>query len=89
MNVNIMMIRLYLAIWVVLVGMVIGLALYRLLLTNGHFTVLHVRRSELPLVPGEVSYAQRLDRIDWWGKILTVAALAYGLAMAVGFLYFL
>jgi len=86
MNVN--LVRLYLAIWVVLVGMVIMLALYRLLLTKGHFTVLHVRRSELPLVPGAVTYARTLDRIDWWGKTLTVAALAYGLAFAVGFLFF-
>ena len=83
------MMKFLVTIWLVLAGMVIVLALYRNLLAKGHFTVLHVRRSEMSLVPGEAAYAQRLDRLDWWGKALTFATVIYGFALAVGCLYFI
>jgi hypothetical protein len=74
-------------LWAVLASVVLLLALYRNLLSKGHFTTLHVRASELPLVPGEAAYAHRLDRIDRWGKILTTTAVVYGLVLALAYLY--
>jgi hypothetical protein len=79
--------QLYAMSWAVLAGIVLVLALYRNLLSKGHFTVLHVRRSELPMVPGEAAYAERLNRIDRWGKVLTTAVLIYGIALATLFVY--
>jgi hypothetical protein len=74
-------------VWVVLAGVVGLLALYRKLLSDGHYNVLHLRRSELPLVPREMAYGWRLDRIDRWGKILTWVASIYGFALLLYYLY--
>jgi hypothetical protein len=79
--------KLYFAAWAVLIGFVVALALYRKFLTDGHYTVLHVRRSELPQVPVEFAYAQRLARIDRWGKFLTWVAFTYGVALSVLYVY--
>ena len=77
----------FVSVWAVLAAGVIVLALYRLTVDKNDYTVLHVRRSELSLIPQQVLRAEKLDIIDRWGKILTVVAIAYGLAIAVGYLY--
>jgi hypothetical protein len=43
--------------------------------------------SELPLVPGQEELAHRLDSVDFWGKALTAASVAYGLVLVTVFLY--
>jgi len=48
---------------------------------------LHLRESELPLVPHQEEYAHRLDTIDFWGKVLTVASVSYGLLLVALFVY--
>ena len=73
--------------WVLMVTVVLLLALYRMLVTRGSYTVLHVRRSELSLIPQQIMQDQRLDRIDWWGQLMTVVALASGLAITGIYLY--
>ena len=79
--------KLYFVAWAMLTGFVAALALYRKFLTDGHYTVLHVRRSELPQVPVEFSYAQKLARIDRWGKCLTWIAFTYGVVLLVLYAY--
>ena len=74
--------------WVALVATVLLLALYRLAITRGAWTVLHVRRSELSLIPQQVLHEHRLERIDFWGQALTVAAVVLGLLLACVYLYF-
>jgi hypothetical protein len=73
--------------WAALVAIVLLLALYRLLYTRGMYTVLHVRRSELSLIPEQILHDRRLERIDNWGQILTVDALIFGLLLAIVYLY--
>ena len=73
--------------WVLVVTVVLLLAAYRMLVTRGSYTVLHVRRSELSLIPQQIMQDQRLDRIDWWGQVMTVVALASGLVIAGIYLY--
>ena len=73
--------------WIALVAVVLVLALYRLVIARGFYTLLHVRRSELSLIPGQIRHDHRLERIDFWGQILTVAALLLGLLLALIYLY--
>ena len=73
--------------WILLVTVVLLLALYRLMITRGDYTVLHVRRSELSLIPEQIMQDRRLNRVDLWGQLLTVLALFVGLALAAIYLY--
>ena len=73
--------------WLGLVAIVLLLALYRLVFTRGFYTVLHVRRSELSLIPEQILHDRRLERIDFWGQILTVVALIFGLLLGTIYMY--
>ena len=73
--------------WATLTAGVIALAIYRKVLVRGECDVLHLRESELPLVPRQEEFAQRLDRLDYWGKVLTVASVSYGILLGALFLY--
>ena len=73
--------------WTALVAIVLLLALYRLLITRGMFTVLHVRRSELSLMADQTLQDRRLERIDFWGQTLTVVAFIVGMLLAIVYLY--
>jgi hypothetical protein len=73
--------------WAALTAGVIALAIYRKVLARGECDVLHLRESELPLVPHQEEFAQRLDRLDFWGKVLTVASVSYGFLLGALFLY--
>ena len=73
--------------WLALVATVLLLALYRLVVTRGLYTVLHVRRSELSLIPDQIVNDHRLQRIDFWGQMLTVAAVLLGLLLALMYLH--
>ena len=73
--------------WILLVTVVLLLALYRLVITWGDYTVLHVRRSELSLIPEQIMHDRRLKHVDLWGQLLTVLALIFGLALAAMYLY--
>ena len=74
--------------WIVLVTVVLLLALYRLMIIRGdYYTVLHVRSSELSLIPEQIMHDRRLRSVDLWGQLLTVVALIIGLALAAVYLY--
>ena len=73
--------------WVVLTAGVLALAIYRKLVARGECDVIHLRESELPLVPAQEAFAHRLDTVDFWGKALTAASVAYGLVLVAVFLY--
>ena len=66
--------------------MVIGLALYRKLVSGGELDVLHVREAEAALIPRQEFRARRLDWIDHWGKLTTVTTVAFGFLIAVVYL---
>jgi hypothetical protein len=78
----------YIAIWCVCALAVLGLALYRKILTfHGDDEFLHLAAGEERLIPQQVALAHRLDVIDRWGKALTVFTAGAGLAIAAVFLY--
>ena len=69
------------AIWLVLVSVVLLLAMSRLVMPWGKYTVLHVRRSEMSMIPAQVREHHRLNRIDFWGQLLTASAFILGLLL--------
>jgi hypothetical protein len=74
--------------WIVLVTVVLLLALYRLMIIRGdYYTVLHVRSSELSLIPEQIIHDHRLRTVDLWGQLLTVVSLIIGLALGAVYLY--
>ena len=77
----------FVAIWALLASGVLLLAFYRLAVDKREYTILHVRRSEVSMIPEQVLRSERLGTIDRWGKILTGAVVVYGLALAVGYVY--
>jgi len=73
--------------WVAVTAGVIVLATYRKVLSREECDVLHLRESEMPLVPQQEELAHRLEKVDFWGKVLTIASVAYGLVLGALLLY--
>ena len=70
-------------LWAVLAAVVIGLAIYRKLLSRGELDIVHIRDSEAALIPQQEFLVHRLGWIDHWGKLLTVATMVYGFVIAL------
>jgi len=73
--------------WAVLALVVCALAIYRKAVSRHEDDFLHVRDSETNLVAEQGAIASKLLVIDRWGKITTVVALVYGLALAGSYVY--
>src|SRR5260370_32134239 len=73
--------------WVALTASVLALAIYRHLVARGECDVIHLRESELPLVPAQEAFAHRLEAVGFWGKALTLASVAYGLVLVAVVLF--
>jgi hypothetical protein len=73
--------------WALLVAIDLSLVLYRVVITHGEYVVLHVRRSELSLIPEQVVHDRRLKLVDFWGQVLTGLALLIALLLAGLYLY--
>jgi len=73
-------------IWVVMALATGGLALYRKFLSREEVDVIHLRETESTVVSSQETFAHRLEAIDRWGKILTIALIAYGVVLACGYL---
>ena len=74
--------------WLILTAVVIGLALYRKFVS--HFReddLLHLAEGEAKLIPSQVAAARSLERIDFWGKALTVVDVLFGLTLLAVALY--
>lgn len=72
----------YIASWSVLAAAVVGLAVYRKMLSLREDDSIHVLESATTLIPQQVANAQRIDVVEKWGKILTAVAVATGLVLA-------
>ena len=69
----------YLAIWSVFALAVIVLLVMRKVVANKEDDQLHVLEGT---TTNQLTVAHKLDVIDKWGKILTVIAVVFGLAIA-------
>jgi hypothetical protein len=75
------------AAWVALASVVLALAIYRHMVARREDDFLHVRESEDNLVVAQGTIAHKLEVIDRWGKLLTVVALVWGLALGGYYVY--
>jgi hypothetical protein len=73
--------------WGVLVACVLLLGLCRYAITRGKYIVLHVRQSELSLIPEQILQDRRLERVDFWGQSLTIVAAVVGLGLLAIYIF--
>lgn len=78
----------YIILWSILALVVLGLALYRKLITmHSDDELVHLAAGEQKLIPQQVALSAKLDKIDRWGKILTIATVVSGLVIASFYLW--
>jgi hypothetical protein len=77
----------HLVIWAVLATVVVFLAIYRRRIYMKSDEVLHVLDAEAPLVSTQAVVAKKLEKIDFWGKVLTVVVVLYALAIVGVYVY--
>ena len=73
--------------WCVLTFAVITLAVVRKVSARNEDSYVHLADSEAQIITEQASVAGKLDRIDYWGKALTVVDLAF-LAVLLGIVLF-
>jgi len=71
--------------WIVLALVVVALAMYRKTLSNQEDDIIHV--SGESTVTKQITLAHRLEKIDVWGKTLTIVLVLYGLGLAGWLIY--
>ena len=75
-------------VWAALTLLLIGLALYRKFESHLHEDdLVHLAEGEARYIPNQVATARLLDKIDDWGKTLTVVDAVFGLTLLAIFLY--
>jgi len=73
----------YVGAWALLAVLVLALALYRKLLTdNQGDNYVHISVGEARLIPHQIAVNRKINRIDRWGEVLTLATLFAGLGLA-------
>ncbi|HUK90694.1 MAG TPA: hypothetical protein VLZ81_09870 [Blastocatellia bacterium] len=64
-------------VWAVLTLAVITLAVYRKMATRHEDDYVHLADAETQVISQQVTVAQRLEKIDSWGKTLTIVDVAF------------
>ena len=72
-------IRPFFAIWVVLAAVVIALLVWRQVVARNEDDTIHVSGGG---AAQQTVVATQLEKIDKWGKLLTIIAVVYGLIIA-------
>jgi hypothetical protein len=63
--------------WAALTVAVITLALFRKFATRYEDAYVHLADSEAAVISEQVTVARKLDKIDYWGKTLTIVDVAF------------
>ena len=77
----------FVAVWSVLAVVVIGLAIYRKMISASEDDSIHVSEGGARVISEQAALSHRLDVIDKWGKLLTVIVVAIGLLLAGIYFY--
>ena len=77
----------YVVTWSVFAVVVLGLALYRNIMSLHEDDNLHIAAGEEKLIPQQVAFHQVMDKIDHWGEALTAVTVAGGLVLAATYIY--
>ena len=72
----------YVGVWILLVLVVLGLALYRKFVSTHGDNYVHMSEGGARLIPHQITVNQKIGKVDHWGEILTVVALVAGLGLA-------
>lgn len=80
------LLNIWVYLWLALGAIVAVLALYRKFISSREDDIVHVS-GESAAVTRQVSMAQKLEKIDHWGKILTIVLAGYGLILGAWILY--
>jgi len=70
-----------LVVWLAIASAVVGLAVFRKLISRNEDDSLHVGSGDGARVAEQAALAHRLDVVDKWGKTLTVIAAATGVVL--------
>jgi len=73
--------------WAVLTIAVITLAVFRKFSARNQDAFVHLSDSEAPVISKQAAVACKLDKIDYWGKTLTVVDVAF-LAVLLGIVFY-
>jgi hypothetical protein len=68
-------------VWLVLTLVVISLAVARKVVARKDDEYVHLADAELASIPRQAALANKLDRLDTWGKGLTIVDVAFSLVI--------
>ncbi len=74
-------------VWAALTIVVIMLAVFRKFSTRHDDMYVHLADAEAPVITEQVTVARKLEKIDYWGKTLTVVDIAF-LAVLLGIVFY-
>ena len=74
-------------VWAALTLFVIALALVRKFTSRNEDDIVHLSGAPEAVISEQFSVATKLDKIDHWGKLLTVVDVAFGVVLALVTLY--
>ena len=74
-------------VWAALTLFVISLALFRKYSARGEDDLVHLSGGVDSVITHQVEVANRLDKIDHWGKLLTVVDVAFGFVLLAVSMY--
>ncbi len=73
--------------WACLAVVVIGLAIFRNIASLHEDDNIHIAAGEQRMITEQQAFFGRMDKIDRWGKTLTVITVATGLVLASIYIY--
>ena len=74
-------------VWAALTLVVISLGVARRVAARKDDEYVHLSDAELAAIPQQLAVANKLERIDTWGKRLTVVDVAFGLVLLAVLIY--
>lgn len=74
-------------VWAALTLVVISLGVARRVAARKDDEYVHLSDAELAAIPRQLAIANKLERIDTWGKRLTVVDVAFGLVLLAVLIY--
>ena len=79
--------NIWVILWIALALCVAVLAFYRRVVASQEDDIVHVISGESRVLTQQVTFAQKIDKIDFWGKTLTIVLVVYGLILGAWMLY--
>ena len=74
-------------LWLILGAIVAALAFYRRSIAAHEDDIVHVTSGENRVLAQQSATAQKIEKIDFWGKSLTIVLVVYGLILGAWILY--